>query len=142
MTIKPKKCIPATIAMPLSTVYATAGALLTRNGAGSLTNTVTLSSSTPAYWVCAADADNSSGVAKSTTEVLVYPMNERTSWECVCSGTPISTTIGICAPPKTNTTIGEETNADGGFLIEEITDATNKKVLARWIYRSIKDVDQ
>jgi len=138
---KPLNRHDQTIAMPLGTVAATAGQVLTRLAAGSLTNSVAVSSAAYARWVVAANADNSAGVAKSTTEVLVWPTYTGVRFEAVCSTTPIATHVGTVVNIKTNATLGNETATAGHFLIEGIINTTAKTVFGCFVGVNPVDLD-
>jgi len=132
MAFRPYNRHTATVNVPLSTVAVVQGQLLTRVGDGSFTDSISMTTVLPIQFVAAESVDNSGGTV--TTSCLAYPATEDVRWEAICSGAVIQTNIGEKYIFETDLVVGNGTAiVGGGFLIEEIKDASAKLVIGRFI---------
>jgi len=138
MAYKPVKRINPTVEFPLSTVSVTKGTALIQSSAGYLSSAA-ITSAAPVVAIAAVTqngaATGRSGLASTTGSsdhvIIAWPVTPDQGFEALTSSTP--TTAMLDGKWKVNgTTVLNETATDCQFIIEEITDATNKKVIGRF----------
>jgi hypothetical protein len=84
------------------------------------------------YGVAAETSDNSGGSAGDLS-IAVHPAVSGQKFRALTNGTPVQTDVGEAVDLTSATTIIETTRNYQHFLIEELEDAANKKVIGEFV---------